>query len=164
MNSLSKKRNRSSNLTLKVFVCSITFMNNFWTASSTNLTNRICIKQKVQSLSSLKRVSPRGQTSTEMLQDFRSKMLIFESLWKKTQTYSWFLLCDARDDATSLRRHDLCAASDQREVVTAAKALLQKDGGAAATHLPVGDDGNAIAQDVGLVHVVCGQDDRSTCR
>lgn len=78
------------------------------------------------------------------------------------QTHIWFLLDFSKNDPAPLSRHDFCAASDQREVVAAAKALLQKDGGAAATHLPVGDDGDAVAQDVRLVHVVCREDDRPT--
>lgn len=48
------------------------------------------------------------------------------------------------DDAVTLSCHLSAPVSDQSEVVAAAEAFLQEDGGAAATHLAVGDDGNAI--------------------
>lgn len=48
-------------------------------------------------------------------------------------------------DAVALSCHLLSPVSDEGEVVAAAKALLQEERGAAAAHLSVGDDGDAIA-------------------
>ncbi len=47
----------------------------------------------------------------------------------------------------------------QRQVVSRPQVCLQEERGADAAQLAVGDDGDAIAQDVGLVHVVGGEDD-----
>lgn len=68
------------------------------------------------------------------------------------------------DDAVPLGRHLGGAVPDQGEVVAPAKTLLEEERGAAAAQLPVGDDGDAVAQDVRLVHVVRGQDDGAACR
>lgn len=48
---------------------------------------------------------------------------------------------------------------DQCQVVARAQLGLQEERGADAAQLAVGDDGDAIAQDVSLIHVVSGQDD-----
>lgn len=68
------------------------------------------------------------------------------------------------DDAGPLGRHLGHALPDQGEVVAPAKALLQEERGAAAAQLAVGDDGDAVAQDVRLIHVVRGQNDGAACR
>lgn len=52
----------------------------------------------------------------------------------------------------------------QSQVVARSQVGLQEEGGADAAQLAVGDDGDAIAQDVGLVHVVSGQEDGAACR
>lgn len=66
------------------------------------------------------------------------------------------------DDSGPLRRHLLRPVSEQSQVVAAAERLLQEERGAAAAQFSLGNDGDAVAQDVGLVHVVCGQDDGVT--
>lgn len=68
------------------------------------------------------------------------------------------------DDAISLGRHLRRAVPDQGEVVALAKILFEEERGAAAAQLAVGDDGDAVAQDVRLIHVVRGQDDGAACR
>lgn len=75
------------------------------------------------------------------------------------EKWSAYILDLTLNDPVSLCRHLDAPLSHQRQVVAAAEALLQEERGAAAAHLPVGDDGDAIPQDVRLVHVVCGQDD-----
>ena len=53
-------------------------------------------------------------------------------------------------------------ASDQCEVEAHAKAVLEEEGGATAVELALGDDGDPVAQQVSLVHVVGGQDNCPT--
>lgn len=50
-------------------------------------------------------------------------------------------------------------AANQSEIETHAKAVFEEKRGAAAVQLPLGDDGDAVAQQVGLVHVMGGQKD-----
>lgn len=52
-------------------------------------------------------------------------------------------------------------APHQSQIETHAKAVLEEERGAAAVQLPFGDDGDAVAQQVGLIHVVGGQDHRA---
>lgn len=68
------------------------------------------------------------------------------------------------DDAVPLGRHLRRSVPDQGEVVALAKRLFEEERGAAAAQLAVGDDGDAVAQDVRLIHVVRGQDDGAACR
>ena len=51
---------------------------------------------------------------------------------------------------------------DQRELVSVSVRALEEERRAAALELPVGDDGDAVTQEVRLVHVVRGQQDGST--
>ncbi|TNN64375.1 hypothetical protein EYF80_025416 [Liparis tanakae] len=53
---------------------------------------------------------------------------------------------------------------DEGQVVARAQLGLEEQRGAHAAQLAVGDDGDAVAQDVGLVHVVSGQDDGAAWR
>ena len=53
---------------------------------------------------------------------------------------------------------------DNRQVVALADVVLEEDGRAAALELAVGDDSDAVAQDVGLVHVVRRQNNRAVCK
>ena len=48
------------------------------------------------------------------------------------------------------------------QIETDSKAVLEEERGAAAVELSFGDDGDAVTQQVGLVHVVGGQDHRAT--
>lgn len=48
---------------------------------------------------------------------------------------------------------------DQGQVVARPQMGLQEERGAYAAQLAVGNDGNAVTQDVSLIHVVSGQDD-----
>lgn len=50
----------------------------------------------------------------------------------------------------------------QRQVISRPQLVLQVQRRAHTAQLAVGDDGDAVAQDVGLVHVVSGQDDGPT--
>ncbi len=52
---------------------------------------------------------------------------------------------------------------DDDEVVALAVHVLQVEAGAAALELPVADDGDAVTQDVSLVHVVRRQQDGASC-
>lgn len=52
----------------------------------------------------------------------------------------------------------------QRQVEAFAKAVLQEERGARAVEPPLGNDGDAVPQEVGLVHVVSGHDDGSACK
>lgn len=52
---------------------------------------------------------------------------------------------------------------DQRQFVSVAVGALQEERGAAALEFPVWDDGNAISEEVGFVHVVGGQQDGASC-
>lgn len=70
-----------------------------------------------------------------------------------------YLLGVRVDDSGSLGCHLLWAVPHQRQVVAAAEGLLQEEWGAAAAQLAVRDDGDAVAQNVCLVHVVRGQKD-----
>lgn len=85
-------------------------------------------------------------------------------LQKLLQTPFSHLLGWTVDDAVPLGRHLLRAVPDQGEVVAPAKVLFEEERGAAAAQLAVGDDGNAVAQDVRLIHVVRGQNDGAACR
>lgn len=67
-------------------------------------------------------------------------------------------------DTPALRCHFISPVSNQSQVVAAAETLLQEERGATAAHLAVGYDGNAISQDVRLIHVVSGQNDGATCK
>ena len=51
---------------------------------------------------------------------------------------------------------------DEGQVVSRPQLVLQVQRRADAAQLPVRDDGDPVAQDVGLVHVVSGQDDGSS--
>lgn len=93
----------------------------------------------------------RGGTAVKLLQ-------------KLLQTPFSHLLGWTVDDAVPLGRHLLRAVPDQGEVVAPAKVLFEEERGAAAAQLAVGDDGNAVAQDVRLIHVVRGQNDGAACR
>ena len=53
----------------------------------------------------------------------------------------------------------MLSAAHQREVEARPQQGLEVEGGAAAVEAAAGDDGHAVAQQVGLVHVVRGQDD-----
>lgn len=46
---------------------------------------------------------------------------------------------------------------EECELVVVAKAALQENRGAGGLELALGEDGDAIGEDVGFVHVVCGQ-------
>lgn len=48
---------------------------------------------------------------------------------------------------------------DQGQVVARPQLGLQEERGADAAQLAVGNDGDAVAEDVGLIHVVRGQQD-----
>lgn len=67
------------------------------------------------------------------------------------------------DDSSSLGCHLLHGVPHQRQVVATTKGLLQEEGRATAAQLAMRDDGNAVAQDVRLIHVVRGQDDGVVC-
>lgn len=78
-------------------------------------------------------------------------------------THLSYLFSLSVDDSGSLGCHFLCVVPHQRQVVATAKGLLQEEGGATAAQLTMRDNGDAIAQDVRLVHVVRGQDDGVIC-
>lgn len=86
-----------------------------------------------------------------------------KDLFVQKPTYS-YPFGPALYDATALVRRRLSPLSDQGEVVAAAVTFLQEERRATAANLALGDDGNAVAQDVRLVHVVRGQDDGATWR
>lgn len=48
---------------------------------------------------------------------------------------------------------------DQSQVVARPQLGLQEERGADAAQFAVGNDGDAVAEDVGLIHVVSGQQD-----
>lgn len=52
----------------------------------------------------------------------------------------------------------------QGQVEAGAEAVLQEERGARAVEPPPGNDGDAVPQEVGLVHVVSGHDDGSACK
>lgn len=52
----------------------------------------------------------------------------------------------------------------QGQVEARSKAALQEERGAHAVEPPLGNDGDAVPQEVGLVHVVSGHDDGSACK
>lgn len=52
----------------------------------------------------------------------------------------------------------------QGQVEARAKAALQEERGAHAVEPPLGNDGDAVPQEVGLIHVVSGHDDGSACK
>lgn len=74
-----------------------------------------------------------------------------------------YLCSQIVDDSGSLGCHLLHVVPHQRQVVATAKWLFQEEGGATAAQLTMRDDGDAIAQDVRLVHVVRWQDDGVIC-
>lgn len=51
----------------------------------------------------------------------------------------------------------------QRQIEADTKAVLEEEWRPAAVQLPFGDDGDAVTQQVGLVHVVGGQDHSPSC-
>lgn len=53
--------------------------------------------------------------------------------------------------------------SNQGQVEAGAKAVLQEERGARAVEPSLGDDGNAVPEQVSLIHVVSGHDDGSAC-
>lgn len=54
-------------------------------------------------------------------------------------------------------------AAHQRQIETHSETVLEKEWWAAAVELSFGDDGDAVTQQVGLVHVMSGQDHRAAC-
>lgn len=52
-----------------------------------------------------------------------------------------------------------CRTLDQREAVPITIGTLEEEGRATAFELSMGDDGNAIPQEVGFIHVMGGQED-----
>lgn len=67
------------------------------------------------------------------------------------------------DDSGSLGCHLIRVFPHKRQVVSTAEGLLQEEGGATTAQLTMRDNSDAIAQDVRLVHVVCGEDDSVIC-
>lgn len=65
--------------------------------------------------------------------------------------------------STNLPLLEVFHAADQREVEADSEAVLEEERGAAAVQLTLGDDGDAVAQQVSLVHVVGGEDHRPAC-
>lgn len=51
----------------------------------------------------------------------------------------------------------------QRQIEADSEAVLEEERRPAAVQLPFGDDGDAVTQQVGLVHVVGGQDHSPSC-
>lgn len=80
-----------------------------------------------------------------------------------TSLSSIYLFHLALLDSSALVGHLLVSGLDQSEIVATAKVFLQEQGGAIATHLAVRDNGNAVSQDVRLIHVMSGEDDCATC-
>lgn len=58
---------------------------------------------------------------------------------------------------------DVLHPTHQRQIEANAKAVLEEERGSAAVQLALGDDGDAVAQQVSLVHVVSGQDHSPSC-
>lgn len=56
-------------------------------------------------------------------------------------------------------KRQVVVSLDQGQVVARAQMGLQEEGGAYAAQLAVGDDGDAVTQDVSFVHVMGGEDD-----
>lgn len=53
--------------------------------------------------------------------------------------------------------------TDQRQVEADSEAVLEEKRRPAAVQLPFGDDGDAIAEEVGFIHVMGGQNHCPTC-
>lgn len=51
----------------------------------------------------------------------------------------------------------------KRQIEADSEAVLEEEGGPAAVQLSFGDDGDAVAQQVGLVHVMSGQNHGPAC-
>lgn len=58
---------------------------------------------------------------------------------------------------------DVLHSTHQRQIEADAEAALEEERGTAAVQLTLGDDGDAVAQQVSLVHVVSGQDHSAPC-
>lgn len=58
---------------------------------------------------------------------------------------------------------DVLHPTHQRQIEADPKAVLEEERRSAAVQLTLGDDGDAVAQQVGLVHVVRGQDHSPSC-
>ena len=59
---------------------------------------------------------------------------------------------------------DIPHPAHKRQIETDPETVLEEEGGSAAVQLPFGDDGDAVAQQVGLVHVMSGQNHRPACK
>lgn len=58
---------------------------------------------------------------------------------------------------------EILPPTHQRQIEPNPKAVLQEKRGSAAVQLALGDDSDAVAQQVSLVHVVSGQDHSPSC-
>lgn len=58
---------------------------------------------------------------------------------------------------------DVFHLANQGQVEACAKAVLEEEWGSGAVEPSLGNDGNAIAEEVSLIHVVSGHDDGSAC-
>lgn len=53
--------------------------------------------------------------------------------------------------------------TDERQVEADAETVLEEKRRSAAVQLPFGDDGDAVAQEVGFIHVMSGEDHCPAC-
>lgn len=64
---------------------------------------------------------------------------------------------------THLLLPEVLHPADERQVEAHPEAVLEEKRRPAAVQPPFGDDGDAVAQEVSLVHVMGGEDDGPTC-
>lgn len=79
-------------------------------------------------------------------------------------TRSLYLLCflavgDSAGRIPAGLKCQVVVSLDQGQVVACSQLGLQEERGAYAAQLAVGNDGDTVTQDVGLIHVMGGQDD-----
>ena len=70
--------------------------------------------------------------------------------------------------ATEVRFHELVQTGvrsssllNERDLVAKAEAILQEEGAANALESTLAHDTDSVAEDISLVHVMCGEDDDS---
>lgn len=73
----------------------------------------------------------------------------------------------ARRPFTGLRAHlllpQILHPAHERQVEADPEAVLEEERRSAAVQLPFGDDGDAVAEEVSLIHVMGGENHRPAC-
>ncbi len=118
-----------------------------------------CRKQPRQEhLEHFKKILQKTEASVEEKRVFSFVCLCLRTIMKAETTAEIpHLMSWSHVSEPHLLLLEILDATHECQIETDAKAVLEEEGGSAAVQLSFGDDGDAVAQQVGLVHVMSGQ-------